>query len=278
MNKNIMEGFIGKVIKVDRGGPESKIGMLMDASDDLMVLLTEDDGVVYYNAHHIKSFTDEIKEQMEFNLEVPKDFEFKKAANFFDILDSLKSKWIKINRGGPEQFEGIVLEVNKDFVCLINNEEIVRLSLFHIKSMSYGLKIEKAEEEKSDEQQSRQKGGKSNDNSQNKKNRTKTSKRGTSQKTNGNDAEIALAYPLSTMDSSPETVVEDAVSNLAIPLSTKETSQETAVGDAESDLSVLLSTKVPQQKTAFEDAENDLSIFLSIMENFLQIYSKAKQN
>ena len=61
MNKNIIEGFIGKVIKVDRGGPESKIGMLMDASDDLMVLLTEDDGVVYYNAHHIKSFTDKIK-------------------------------------------------------------------------------------------------------------------------------------------------------------------------------------------------------------------------
>jgi spore coat protein B len=141
MNRDIMKCFIGKIIRVDRGGPESRIGMLMDASDDLIVLLTEDDGVVYYSTKHIKSFTDNMKEQLKFNIEVPKDFQFKKAANFQDLLDLLKLKWIKINRGGPEKIEGVLSEVNKGFVFLINNQEIVRLSMSHIKSISYGVNI-----------------------------------------------------------------------------------------------------------------------------------------
>ena len=149
-----MKYFIGKVIRVDRNGPESRIGKLMDASDDHIAVLTEDEGVVYYNTKHIKSLTDNLKGEMKFNIEVPMDFEFKKAANFQDLLESLKLKWVKINRGGPEKLEGIITEVNKDFVFLINNQEIVQLSMFHIKNISYGVKIENAEKEKSDNQSS----------------------------------------------------------------------------------------------------------------------------
>ncbi|MDN3015690.1 hypothetical protein PH210_05635 [Paenibacillus sp. BSR1-1] len=194
MDKDIIKNFIGSVIRVDRGGPESRIGKLMYAGDDHIALLTEDDGVVYYNTHHIKSLTENMKGQMEFNIEVPKDFEFKKAANFQELLEALKFQWVKINRGGPEKLEGVLSDVTKDFVSLINKEEIVRLSLFHIKNISHGVKIEKAEEvnsynqssnkaesqstsqskmAKSEKQQSRQKVVKSNDYSRNKKNKTK---------------------------------------------------------------------------------------------------------
>jgi spore coat protein B len=136
MSNDIYKNFIGKVIRVDRGGPESRIGMLMDVSEDHLCLLTEDDGIVYYNTKHIKSFTDNMKGEMEFNIKVPKDLKFKKAANFQDLLDSLKLKWVKINRGGPEKLEGVITDVNKDFVSLIINEEFVRLSIFHIKNIS----------------------------------------------------------------------------------------------------------------------------------------------
>ena len=278
MDNSYMEGFIGKVIKVDRGGAESRIGMLLDASDDLIVMLTEDDGVVYYNAHHYKSVTDNMKEPMEFNLEVPEDFKFIKAANFLELLESLRLKWVKINRGGPEKLEGIVTQVGKEYIGVVNNQEVVHLPMFHIKSISYGLKIEKAEEEKSDQQQSRQKGGKSNNNSQNKKNRTKSSKRETSQKTTGNDAEMALAYPLSAEITSQETSVEDAESDLSTPLSTEVSLQETTVEDAESDLSTPLSTEVSLQETTVHDGERDLSILLSIIERLLLVYSKSNQN
>ena len=261
MDKDIMKCFIGKVIKVDRGGPESKIGMLMDASDDLIVLLTEDDGLVYYNSKHIKSFSDNIKGSMKLSIEVPKDFKFIKAANFKELLDSLKFKWIKINRGGPEKLEGVLTEVENDSVFLINNQEIVRLSLLHIRSISYGLIVEKAEEEKSDKQKSRNKDGKSNDNSQNKNNKTKSKKR-TSQKKSTDNAEMALAYPLS----SQETMVEDIESDLSIPLETVETLQETAVENVESDLSSTLDTMETLQETAVEDVESDLSSTLDTIE------------
>ena len=266
MDKDVMKCFIGKVIKVDRGGPESKIGMLMDVSDDLMVLLTEDDGVVYYNSKHIKSFTDNTKDHMEFNIKVPKDFKFIKASDFQELLDSLKFKWIKINRGGPEKLEGVLTEVNKDYVFLINNQEIVRLSMNHIKSISYGLKIERIKE-KSDKQQSHHKVEKSNDDRQNKKKKTETSKKRTSQQTTVENAEMALAYPLSTKETSQETVVDDAESALAIPLSILGTSQDTAVEDTESDLAIALSTMGTWQDTAIEDNEIDPAVALSIMGN-----------
>jgi DNA-binding HxlR family transcriptional regulator len=51
---------------------------------------------------HIKSLTDNVKGEMKFNIEVPIDFEFKKADNFQDLLESLKLKWVKINRGGKK--------------------------------------------------------------------------------------------------------------------------------------------------------------------------------
>jgi spore coat protein B len=151
MDKDIMKSLVGKIIKIDRGGPESRIGKLMDVHEDHLILLTEDDGVVYYNIHHIKSVTENAKEQLEFNIEIPEDFQYKTATNFESLLDSLKFQWVKINRGGPEKLEGVLSDVNKNFVSLINKEEIVRLSMFHIRNISYGLKIEKANDEKSED-------------------------------------------------------------------------------------------------------------------------------
>lgn len=157
MHRDMMKSLIGKIIKVDRGGPESKIGKLMDVYDDFLVLLTEDDGIVYYYTHHVKSVTENAKEQLQFNIEVPEGFEYKKADDFQGLLDTLKFQWVKINRGGPEKLEGVLSDINKEFVSLINKEEIVRLSMFHIRNISYGLKIEKEKEENSEDKNNMEK-------------------------------------------------------------------------------------------------------------------------
>ncbi|MEH7480819.1 hypothetical protein V7157_06840 [Neobacillus drentensis] len=78
MNNDINKYFIGKVIRVDRGGPESRIGMLLDASEDHLCLLTEEDGVFYYNTSHIKSFTDNIKSRWHSTLKFQKISSLKK--------------------------------------------------------------------------------------------------------------------------------------------------------------------------------------------------------
>lgn len=146
------KSLVGKTIKVDRGGPESRVGKLMDVLDDHLVLLTADDGVVYYNTHHIKSVTENSKDLVNIGIAVPENFEYKSANSFSGLLDQLKFQWVKINRGGPEKLEGVLSDINKDFVSLINKEEVVRLSTYHIRNISYGLKLEQAKNEQSDDQ------------------------------------------------------------------------------------------------------------------------------
>jgi len=144
MNHEMILSFLNKVIKVDRGGPESRIGMLLAAEEDHVIVLTEDEGVIYYKTQHIKSITYNAKNELQFGIEIPEDFEFTKAPNFKGVLDNLKYRWVKVNRGGPEMLEGILDDVSDEYAIIISNEEIIRLSMYHIRNISYGLKVEKA--------------------------------------------------------------------------------------------------------------------------------------
>lgn len=143
MNKEMILSLVDKVIKIDRGGPESRVGKVVAAAEDHITLLTENDGIIFYNTHHIKSITDNVKKEIPFNVIIPKNFEFVQAKDFKGILQKLKYKWIKINRGGPETLEGVMEDVQDDFVTIVANDEVIRLAMFHIRNISYGLKVEK---------------------------------------------------------------------------------------------------------------------------------------
>ncbi|MFE6166264.1 hypothetical protein ACFVP8_00170 [Viridibacillus arvi] len=162
MKKEMMLSLLNKVIKVDRGGPESRTGFLLAAEDDYFALLTEADGVTYYRTQHVKSITLDAKEGLKFELEIPENFEYITGVDFISILNSLQYSWIKINRGGPEMLEGVLDEVGTDYVIIIANQEIIRLSMFHIRSLSYGAKVEKVkEEEKASDSSTKKKEGQS---------------------------------------------------------------------------------------------------------------------
>lgn len=148
MNKKMLLSLVDKVIKVDRGGPESRVGLLLSAEDEYFTLLTENDGIIYYSTQHIKSLTNHSKNQTEFNLEIPKDFEYIQADDFKGILNCLTLQWVKINRGGPETLEGVLDSVTDDYAIIVANEEIIRVALFHIRNISYGVKIEKTKKDK----------------------------------------------------------------------------------------------------------------------------------
>ena len=150
MENAMIKPFVGKIIKIDRGGTESRIGKLMEINDDHLILYTEEDGIVYYQNYHIKSVTENVKNDLNLNDEVPEDIEYKNVATLERLLDSLKYQWIRINRGGPEKLEGVLIDVKNDYISLINQEEIVRISMFHIRNLSDGEKIEEAEEVISD--------------------------------------------------------------------------------------------------------------------------------
>ncbi|MGZ4160113.1 MAG: hypothetical protein ACXVNF_04835 [Neobacillus sp.] len=164
MNKEVMNLHLGKTIKVDRGGPESRQGKLLAVFEDYFVLLTETDGVVYYKTNHIKSVTESSKDLMKLGVDVPEKFEYKTAENFHKLLESIKYQWVRINRGNTEALEGVLNDVNKEVASLIVQEEVVRFAMKHIRNISYGLRIEKAKKEEGNKSDSNDSNDKDSDN------------------------------------------------------------------------------------------------------------------
>ncbi|EKN70052.1 spore coat protein B [Neobacillus bataviensis LMG 21833] len=163
MDREMMNQHVGKTIRVDRGGPESRIGKLLAVFEDYFVLLTETDGVVYYKTNHIRSVTESSKDILNFGLKVPEKLDYKTAENFHKLLESIRFQWVKINRGGSESLEGVLSDSNKHYASLIVKDEVVRFSMKHIRNISYGLMVEKSKKDDSGNSNEDE----SNDNNQN---------------------------------------------------------------------------------------------------------------
>ena len=69
MNTEMIHSLVDRVIKVDRGGPESRVGKLLAAEEDYITLLNADEGIIYYNTQHIKSLTYNAKDQVELDVD-----------------------------------------------------------------------------------------------------------------------------------------------------------------------------------------------------------------
>ncbi|MFD0824506.1 hypothetical protein ACT8ZR_02405 [Neobacillus sp. M.A.Huq-85] len=128
-----MKSFLGKMVKIDQGYQETGVGRLLDVYDDYLVLLTEENGVVYYNNDHIESVTENTK---EFNIVFPEDIEYDKANNLLNLLENQKLKWVEINSDGPVKIAGVLHDVNNDIISLIYDEEIVYVSFNHLHTIS----------------------------------------------------------------------------------------------------------------------------------------------
>lgn len=145
MNRDL----VGKIIKIDRGGPESRVGKLLAVKTDYFTLLTEEEGIVFYQPHHIKSITQNVKKGMEFESDFLNKYQFNAPNDFKCILNSLSNYWVKVNRGGKESVEGVLSEVEVDYITIIANEEVIRISLFHIRNISYELNKDKKSKDES---------------------------------------------------------------------------------------------------------------------------------
>ena len=148
------EALTGKIVKVYRGGPESRVGQLLAAKSDYIALLTEKDGIVFYQQRHIKSITQHGKKDFPFRSAFLNDFTFTPPNSFKDVLRSLMNFKVKINRGGPEHVEGVLREVRCDFITVVTKDEVVRIMNEHIRSVSYQQRerSDKSEESSSNQQ------------------------------------------------------------------------------------------------------------------------------
>ncbi|MED4970704.1 hypothetical protein [Parageobacillus toebii] len=148
----LLKNLTGSMVKVNKGGPESKKGIVLLVAGDYMGLLTEDDGIVFYNTTHIKSISVQNRSQnIDQNIDQSTSlsnspihydnyFDDIHAQNFLELFDYFAYKWVSINRGGPEAAEGILVQEEGEHYTLVNNDEVIRIYPYHIKSISIGTK------------------------------------------------------------------------------------------------------------------------------------------
>jgi spore coat protein B len=124
--------YQGNNVKVNLGGPESLPGRLLGVQSDYLTLDTKKDGVVYYPLRHVKS----VSINSEDFSRSSRSARYHNESNFLGVVRNLHHKKVKINRGGPESVEGVVSNVFDNHLELTVNNDIVFISIYHIKSIS----------------------------------------------------------------------------------------------------------------------------------------------
>ena len=124
--------LVGRNVKINRGGPDSIEGLLLDAQSDYLVAVA-DGGFVYVKDDHVKSITDTGKSGGARESIVNPIT----AYNFVGVMQALRYRLVKINRGGPEKLEGIIVDVNQNYLILtVKGQEVVHIPVSHIKSIT----------------------------------------------------------------------------------------------------------------------------------------------
>ncbi|MED4583927.1 hypothetical protein P9578_14185 [Brevibacillus choshinensis] len=143
MDKASMDLLVGRSVRVDRGGPESRTGKLLSAQNDYFVIYSETDGkIVYYKKDHVKSLTLDSREVSDVVIESNEEeqqpvLQYFEADSFISVLQSMHLYSVQINRGGPEKIEGVIVDANENEVTLIVGNEVVKILPFHIRNISY---------------------------------------------------------------------------------------------------------------------------------------------
>lgn len=152
--------LMGKQVRLDRGGPESRLGEILAVGFDYVGIYNEKDGLIYYNTSHLKSLTLNTKDTVahsQADQVSPVPLKILEADNFVGLLKAMKNLWCQVNRGGHESIQGVLADANDDYITMVVNHELVTIFNFHIKSMSYGVKKENQEEKKEQKQENSEK-------------------------------------------------------------------------------------------------------------------------
>ncbi|WP_427181360.1 DUF6897 domain-containing protein [Paenibacillus sp. TC-CSREp1] len=132
MHGHGMRSLLGREVKINRGGPDSVLGTLMDVHWDYLAVSCKE-GIVYVSDSHVKSITETGRSggaKGPMGNPIP-------ANTFLGVMQALRFRQVQINRGGPEKVEGILADANQSQLILtLKNQEIVRIPLQHVKSVS----------------------------------------------------------------------------------------------------------------------------------------------
>lgn len=147
INLTYLNDLVGRVVKINKAGPDLRTGKLLEVNDDYLTLQTKEQEVVYYLLNHVKAVVEDTKGNVN-----PTDYPELtiyggETKTVMDLLDQLLLGSVQINGGGPASRFGKLLAVNDEFLTLETKKEgLVLYQLDHIKSVT---EMEQKEENES---------------------------------------------------------------------------------------------------------------------------------
>ncbi|BCJ88329.1 DUF2642 domain-containing protein [Effusibacillus dendaii] len=151
MDFRFLEKSCGKMIQIERGGPDQLEGKLLEIRPDHLCIETQD-GVMYVNSNHIKTISEPILMEITnqgTETEDSKPLVLVEAENFHQLLKNLQHKLVKINQAGPNSLEGVLMSIRDDSVTIVHKmKDYVHYPLFHIKTITWIINSHKQEEKK----------------------------------------------------------------------------------------------------------------------------------
>lgn len=145
INLTYLTDLVGRVVKINKAGPDLRTGKLLEVNDDYLTLQTKDQQVVYYQLKHIKAVVEDTKGNVNPTDYPELRFYEEDTKTMGDLLNQLLLGSVQINGGGPASRVGRLLAVNDEFLTLETKKEgLVLYQLDHIKSVN---EVEQKEKE-----------------------------------------------------------------------------------------------------------------------------------
>lgn len=155
MDFGFMSNSVGKLIQVERGGPDKIKGKLLGIKGDHLAVETEN-GVVYVHTPHVKTISEPIVVEKQAENAEPAAVPAAppvvlEADDFTSLIGQMEHKYVKINQGGPNALEGVVLLQREGVVTIVHKmKDYVHYPIYHIKTITWIANAMKQEEKKDD--------------------------------------------------------------------------------------------------------------------------------
>lgn len=152
MDFSFLSESVGKSVQLERGGPDKLQGTLRSIMSDCLAVETKNDGVVYVQSQHIKTISEHVVTEVQMTRTQPVDANapvveelhppLVEADNFNDLLQKLNHRLVRVNHGGPNSLQGVLIGIHPDVVTVLHDmKDYVHYPIYHIKSIMWIYQI-----------------------------------------------------------------------------------------------------------------------------------------
>jgi hypothetical protein len=141
----VVEMLKQTVVRIEGGGVDSTVALLLDVLNDYVVLCMVPDGIVFLPVRHIKSIAPvDAYIQPEFSEWVKGHTNSVKYPNdLHDLLKTYFGKSLQLSRDSPEQISGILSDIDEYFAEFVTSPTTrAWIPILHIKSIFAFQRVE----------------------------------------------------------------------------------------------------------------------------------------